>query len=262
MNKPGGTARINKMNADGTFSVSYVLGGGEKAVDIKYIKCPADVGKRERKEVVLPNAPAKRARDVASVARPITKQQRVEVDGVDFNVLEDAAAKSVSSTANKRESKSSPVGRDIEKAKPAKMPRVGTSTHRVSVPKSLGLKKKSSAHRAGGKIKPDAISLINSDDTVVISDAPDEGGSMELSPPRRSPTKEEERRLSLFTGILAGVLHSGGIDTISFVDLVEKVNARRSHGTPHFSADECTAMCSRLQDDDKVMLSQGKVYRV
>jgi len=38
INKPGGVGKIVRDNKDGTFDVSYILGGGEKNVELKYIQ--------------------------------------------------------------------------------------------------------------------------------------------------------------------------------------------------------------------------------
>uniref|UniRef100_A0A7S2RR60 MCM3-like winged helix domain-containing protein n=1 Tax=Mucochytrium quahogii TaxID=96639 RepID=A0A7S2RR60_9STRA len=49
MNKPGGTARLTKLNPDGTYNVKYVLGGGERNVEETYISTDSDgVGEKPR----------------------------------------------------------------------------------------------------------------------------------------------------------------------------------------------------------------------
>eukprot|EP00514_Thraustochytrium_sp_LLF1b_P010307 CAMPEP_0184551224 /NCGR_PEP_ID=MMETSP0199_2-20130426/24065_1 /TAXON_ID=1112570 /ORGANISM="Thraustochytrium sp., Strain LLF1b" /LENGTH=746 /DNA_ID=CAMNT_0026946319 /DNA_START=37 /DNA_END=2274 /DNA_ORIENTATION=- len=52
INKPGGVGKITKCHEDGTFNVSYVLGGSEKKVERRYIKSrtPFQVAQREKKE--------------------------------------------------------------------------------------------------------------------------------------------------------------------------------------------------------------------
>lgn len=60
INKPGGVARITKLNSDGSYNVSYVLGGRESNVDAAFVsKSEDDEGKRKRRETMdaaLPTA--------------------------------------------------------------------------------------------------------------------------------------------------------------------------------------------------------------
>lgn len=56
INKPGGAGRIKLINEDGTYCVSYILGGKEDHIDIKYIKRREDIdGRPQRKRIATNN---------------------------------------------------------------------------------------------------------------------------------------------------------------------------------------------------------------
>lgn len=57
INKPGGAARIRAINLDGTYSVTYILGGKEDHIDIKYITRRDDYeGRPQRKRNIPPSS--------------------------------------------------------------------------------------------------------------------------------------------------------------------------------------------------------------
>lgn len=54
INKPGGVARITKINPDHTYNVAYVLGGKEYNVDSVFVTATENTDKRRRRETTLP----------------------------------------------------------------------------------------------------------------------------------------------------------------------------------------------------------------
>ena len=78
MNKPGGTARISKCNSDGTYDVSYVLGGSEKAVEPGYISgidFNASRGVKKREAAPKPGSFANKRRKSSPDKPSTTKDQ-------------------------------------------------------------------------------------------------------------------------------------------------------------------------------------------
>eukprot|EP00946_MAST-07B_sp_MAST-7B-sp1_P004768 g4768.t1 len=84
INKPGGTARISKCNDDGTFDVSYILGGRERGVERKYIEGAVDlVTERTEKKRRAAPAPGSFASKRPKVSPPKLSDDRGGDDGSD-----------------------------------------------------------------------------------------------------------------------------------------------------------------------------------